>query len=327
MIYNINLGKWNSVFAVPSEVVDRYIKSSSEVQIKVLLWMFRHAGEKLSLPEIAEAMGLSQEQIKSSVIYWQEHNLISAGMIKNADTEKICDSSGCKNVYVYEKPKKEILKYRRPDSFSIANRIQSSEEINFLMQEAQVILGRPISNGDSAALLMLHDNDGLPVDVIIMLLQYAVNVGKANMKYIEKAGMNWASEGIDNLEKAEKKIQSLNRANIIWKKFESIIGIYHRAPSAREEEAVSRWFDEWNYSDELIKEAYDRCINANGKYVLKYMDSIIKRWHNQGIVTIEQALTENANHSRKKNFSREDNKASYNIEEYENYNIFDCIKS
>ena len=160
-----------------------------------------------------------------------------------------------------------------------------------------------------------------------MLLQYAVSVGKANMKYIEKTGISWASEGVNDHEKAENKIQNLNRASISWKKFESIIGIYHRSPSSCEEEAVSRWFDNWNYNEELIKEAYDRCVNANGKYVLKYMDSIIKRWHNQGIVTIEQALAENANRNRKKSFSREDNEASYNIEEYENYNIFDYMKS
>jgi DnaD/phage-associated family protein len=248
---------------------------------------------------------------------------------ENSGAEKVpvSDGQSCLNTRADEKSGKEPLRYQRPDGAYIASRMQSSEEIYFLMQEAQVVLGRPISTGDSGILLMLYDNDGLPVDVIIMLLQYAVSVCKANMKYIEKTGIGWASEGINNLEKAEKKIQDLNRANISWKKFENIIGIYHRSPSAREEEAVSRWLDDWNYSEELVKEAYDRCVNANGKYVLKYMDSIVKRWHTQGIVTIEQALAENASRHKKKNSLRGDNEASYNIEEYENYNIFDYIQS
>ena len=29
MNYNINLGGWNSIFAVPSDVVDKYIKIAS----------------------------------------------------------------------------------------------------------------------------------------------------------------------------------------------------------------------------------------------------------------------------------------------------------
>lgn len=328
MIYNINLGKWNSVFAVPSEFVDKYIVPSNEAQIKVFLWMLRHGGEKLGLSEMADSLKLTQEEVKKSVIYWQERDLISESEYEeNSGFKETCNSSVSKNICLNESPKKETSRYQRPNSFSIASRIESSTDIHFLMQEAQVILGRPISNGDSAALLMLHDNDGLPIDVIIMLLQYAVSIGKANIKYIEKTGINWASEGIDDLERAEKKIQSLNQANIAWKRFENIIGIYHRSPSAREEEAVSRWFDEWNYSDELIKEAYDRCVNANGKYVLKYMDSIVKRWRNQGIVTLEQALMENSARKGKKSFSKEDNKASYSIDEYENYNIFDYINN
>ncbi len=329
MIYNVNLGKWNSVFAVPSELVDKYLAMSNEVQIKVLLWMLRHAGQELSLSEITKAMNLSEEEVKNAVAYWNGCNMMAASLDDNDPiTQKPCKTAtACENVCSCENPKREASRYLRPDSNYIADRMQNSGDIYFLMQEAQVILGRPISNGDSAILLMLHDNDGLPVDVIIMLMQYAVGAGKASMKYIEKMGISWASEGINNLEKSEKKIQDLNKANISWRKFENIIGIYHRSPSSREEEAVTRWFDEWNYSDELIKEAYDRCVNANGKYILKYMDSIIKRWYSQGIVTIEQALIENANRNRKKGFSVKDNRASYNIEEYENYNIFDHIEN
>ena len=87
-----------------------------------------------------------------------------------------------------------------------------------------------------------------------------------------------------------------------------------------------RWIDDWNYSDELIKEAYDRCVNANGKYILKYMDSIIKRWHTQGIFTIEQALMENNRHRIKNRSSRNESTASYSIEDYESYSIFDDLK-
>ena len=75
----------------------------------------------------------------------------------------------------------------------------------------------------------------------------------------------------------------------------------------------------------MIKEAYDRCVNMNGKYVLKYMDSIIKRWHSQGILKIEQAVMENQKRNKKKYDSKLTSSASYNIEEYENYNILDYI--
>ena len=37
MEYKLNLGSWNSVFAVPSDIVDKHLKLAGAVQLKVLL--------------------------------------------------------------------------------------------------------------------------------------------------------------------------------------------------------------------------------------------------------------------------------------------------
>ncbi len=322
---SISLGKWNSVFAVPSEIVENYIKNSNEAQIKVILYMLYSRAKSVDEKKIAEAVSISESEVLKSIGYWEKEGYLEFHGEKSVEKNISLESINEKEKNFTPIPKKSLsFNYHRPDSLYVATRIQSSKDINLLMQEAQVILGRPISNGDSAVLLMLHDNDGLPVDVILMLLQYAVSIGKTGMKYIEKTGSNWALEGIDNIEKAEKKIIKLHNTQALWKRFENIIGIEHRAPTKYEEEAVNRWFGEWNYSDEMIKESYDRCVNSNGKYILKYMDSIIKRWHNQGIIKIEQALAENA--ARKNKSQKTSNRApSYDIDAYENYNIFDYI--
>lgn len=326
MDYSINMGIWHSVFAVPSEIVDKYLKEASETEIKVLLCLLRSGEKKVSSEDFSKFLNFSKSDIENALNKWQ-----GIGIVKNIDygdnhtlPKNIGDSLAQNiNLEGYKKPQ---TRYQRPDNLYIANRVKTSKDINFLIQEAQIILGRPLSNGDLSSLIILHDNEGLPVDVITMLLQYAVSIGKSGMRYIEKMGASWAEQGIDNLEKAEKKISQLNKISLNWKKFESIIGIDHRAPTAREEEAVMRWISDWNYSDELIKEAYDRCVNANGKYILKYMDSIIKRWHTQGIFRIEQALMENNRRKFKNNLSKSENRPSYSIEDYENYSIFDSAK-
>ncbi len=326
MNYCINLGKWNHVFAVPMFITDNYLKSANEVQIKVLLYILRNSDEKIDIQKIGENVGFPYEKIVSALEYWHHEGIIAKKFAnQNVMPEK---DYNFHNLGITNVNKKINLRYQRPDSQYIAERIKNSKEMSYLIQESQVIFGRTLSSGDIATLMMLHDNDGLPIDVILMLIQYAVGEGKSGMKYIEKMGINWAEQGIDNLEKAEKKISQLNLVNILWRRFENIIGIDHRAPTNSESEAVVRWFHDWNFSDELIKESYDRCVNTNGKYILKYMDSIIKRWHTQGIFNIEQALIENS--MRKKHNAankKEDNKPSYSIDDYEKYNIFDYIKN
>lgn len=315
----LDFGCFNSVFAVPCSVVDTHIKLAGSVQLKVLLYFLRHAGENLSIDDVASALSLSCADVKDALQYWIETNLMSEILKNNLAENNINSQKNIKNNLPLNKEKSENLNLRkkvvstRPDNKSIARRIDESEEIKYLMQEAQIILSRPISNSDSATLLMLHDVDGLPVDVILMLLQYAVSIGKCNLRYIEKVAMSWGEEEINTIEKAEEKIKNLENYRMAWNKVRKVLGIDGRAPTQKEAEAANRWLNEWNFSEDLIKEAYDRCVDLKGKYILNYIDSIIKRWKSSGIDTLEKALVEKNNKTFKSN---SDISPSYNIESY-----------
>lgn len=319
MKYTSNTGMLGNVVAIPREIIDKYICDSNGAQIKVLLWIFINTGRSFDASNIAKELSISEREAQSALEYWAERiDFISSSDKTDSTvkaTKKAVDNTLNHEIFV--------TRYKRPGIAYVAQRVGQSDDIGFLMQEAQNILGRPISGGDSGTLLMLHDNDGLPVEVIVMLLQYAAGVGKTGMKYIQKTGASWATEGIDTVEKADKKIHNLSETSKAWKNFVHIIGIDGRAPTTKEEEAVYRWFCDWRVTDDLIKEAYDRCVNANGKYILGYIDSIIKRWHKQGVVTIGEAMAEKFRPERKIRSTAENSGASYNIEEYENYNIFE----
>lgn len=334
MSYCVNLGVWGSVFAVPSSVVDKHIKLVGSAQLKVLLWILRNSDKEFSEEDISSSLSIHKEDVKDSINYWMETGILNCKENfspctqesldkpdkKDEKTDKLKDRKTDKSII--DKPR-ALSRVLKPDSSYIAERVKGSEEIAYLMQEAQVILGRPISPGDSAVLLMLLDNEGLPIDVILMIIQYAVGIGKGSMRYIEAVGVSWAKEEIDTVEKADKKIQSLSEVMKAWRNFQNIIGVEKRQPSSSEEEAVYRWQRIWNYDTEMLKEAYDICINYNGKYVLKYIDRIITRWHKLGITTIEQ-VHKDSNSSSKIN-KAEDEKPSYSISRYESYDILDEI--
>lgn len=330
MSFSINLGNWNSIFAVPSVVVDQHIKLAGSAQLKVLLWVLRHAGEKFSVEDIADALAMHKADVKDSMQYWIENNLISVfddnivpgSKVKTKSEPQIKESLEPSKEQKDDSKKRASLRPKRPDPDYIHRRMNESEEIKFLIQEAEVILSRPISNNDIELFIMFHDVDGLPIDVIIMLLQYAVSVGKTNLKYIEKIAIDWGNEGIDSIEKVEAKLKLLNEKQKAWLTVENIVGIEHRQPSAKENETANRWVNEWHVKKELINEAYERCVNAKGKFILSYMDSIIKRWRANDITTIAQAVEERKSNVRqRKNYSSYP--ASYDIYEYEKESIFD----
>lgn len=340
MSYSINLGAWNSVFAVPCSVVDDNLKLAGSVQLKVLLWVLRHAGEPFETQDISNALGIDRADVSDAMLYWQETGLISVSgrhlvpaPAEDKDSEP--EDTSVPPEIKQEAPKEEkphhvLSRPQKPDSDFVARRMSESTEIACLMQSAQEILGRLISGGDSATLLMIHDDFGLPSDVIIMLLQYAASIGKANMRYIEKAAMNWADEEINTHEKAEEKLRLLAENQKAWRTVEQSIGIPHRVPSKNEEAFASVWINEWKFSPEMIREAYDRNIDgAEGKYKPGYMNSILKRWHEEGITTTKQAADEKIEHASARKSARagkekaKEKNLTFDIDEYERTSIYD----
>lgn len=328
MGYTIDLGAWNSVFAVPCSVVDKSLKLAGSVQLKVLLWCLRHAGEPFEAQDVAAALGIDRADVGDAMLYWRESGLFSQGAAPAAQEAK--PPAAEKDAPPPEPPKPEpepeprrvLSRPQKPDSGFVAKRIGESTEIACLMQSAQEILGRLISGGESATLLMIHDEFGLPCDVIAMLLQYAASIGKANMRYIEKAAMNWADEEILTHEKAEEKLQKLAESRQAWRAVEQALGMPHRAPSSKEEAFADQWVTEWKFGADMLREAYDRAVDATGKFSASYMNRILERWKRAGIKTVKQAAEERMEHAAARKPGK-NSALAQDLDEFERSGVFD----
>ena len=358
MKFSINLGAWNSVFAIPTQVVDQHLKLAGGVHLKVLLWLLRHAGNEIDITDISNTLGIGTADIKDAIQYWAAAGLITdfscdceqvtltPVMAESGPSESTTPETSVSTqtdnseeaphseiiehtVTVHpltqmedekttEKPIKTPSRMKKPDGVYIAQRIAQCAEVGFLMQEAQQILGRAISPALSSTLLMIHDDYGLPVEVIIMLLMYVKSIHKDNTSYIEAVAKNWAVEEINTHEKADEKLNQLSLIAKSWRCIEQVLGISHRSPSAKEEQYTYRWMHEWKFTPDMIREAYERCINATGKLSLHYMNKILERWHKAGITTPKQAALEASQKAAKE---YEKHEPTYDLEEYEKINL------
>lgn len=328
MNYHINLGAWHSVFAVPCELVDKHLKLAGAVQLKVLLWLLRHSDQPVDDELISNTLHIQRADVADAMLYWQECGLI----VKQNETSytppkspsaAVSESPAPQPAPVSPQPVKTpsrvLSRPQKADNVFVAKRMMESEEIRFLMEEAQQILGRLINNGESATLLMLHDDYGLPTDVIIMLIQYAVGIGKGNLRYIEKVAINWADEEIFTHEQAEAKLRLLDERQQAWRMVEQAFSIDKRSPSQKEIEYAANWITEWKFTPELLREAYERCVDQTGKLSLRYINKILENWHRKGIHTLDQARQEQA----EKAAQLPQKQVSYNIDSFEESGVFD----
>ena len=334
MSYQINLGQWRSVFAVPSSVVDQHIKIASEAQLKVLLFLLRHSDEQLDDGILAVALRLSEEEVQNAVSFWTERGLLSQndGILTPASAPQTAQP--VVPAIEPEKPKKPrtvVSRAQRPDPQYVSKLLKEDQYIAGLLEEAQTVMKKPLSPGDTAALIMLYDSFGLPCEVIAMLLNYLASIGSANMRALEKYGIRWSDDGIKTVEDAEREIERMISSREAWGRVSSLLGIRNVGnPTKAQTENAHRWLVTWGFSDEMITEAYERCINTKGAYNISYINAILKRWYESGIKSMDALHADEAVKKKPKSkaksgkgsvFSVEG--ASFDVSKYENDSLFD----
>ena len=290
MEYRLHMGPWNSVFAVPTALVDRYLKLAGKEQLQVLLWMLRHGGEAFSPEALAQELALDQDAVLDALDYWQQEGLLASreGQLTPAAQPEAPQAPAAPQASAQAPglpPKRRLV---RPDTQHLAARMGESEEIRFLMQEAQATFGKTISPAMAATLLAMCDDYGLPVEVVVMLLHYAKDVGKTGTAYLDSVARDWAESGVFTLEAAEKKLQELEEHRQAWAKVQSAAGLPRRAPSRKEEDAAYRWVYQWKFTGEMLRAAYERCVDNTGKFNISYINKILEGWHKQGARNLQE---------------------------------------
>ena len=330
MSYQINLGQWNTVFAVPASVTDQHLKLASEAQLKTLLYLLRHAGESVTDDQIVKATGCS------AVAFWIDRGLLTQGADlllpaagtadhQSATTAVSDNQSGLRHT--------AVSRAVRPDTAFVTKLLNEDQNLEGLLDEAQSVLNKPLSPGDTATLVMLYHSFGLPCDVLAMLLHYAASAGIANMRAIERIGIEWSDNGIDSVEAAEREIERMSHCREAWGRVSSLIGLRNAGKPTKAQLAnADRWLNRWGFHDEMILEAYERCVNTKGEYNMSYINAILKRWFEKRIFSLdalkesESAKTASAQTRRKAGskgtvFSTEG--ASFDLERYEKQSLFD----
>lgn len=323
MSISLNLGKWGNIFPVPSSVVDEDIKLASENQLKVLLYVLRNSEKQLENENIAIALGINSEDVGDALSFWKERGLMKESNTAK-DVVKNKDNSFKEETKPARKPR-PLSRAQKPDSIFVANRLRENKELAALLEEVESLFGKPISNGDTATLVMLHETDGLPCDVLMMLVYYCHSIGKDNMRYIEKVAVNWAADEIFTIEQAEERIKNMEMYGEAWGKVASIFGISNTgSPTKAQQENANRWINEWKFSEEMLREAYERCVNKKNTFNITYTNGILKNWHKYNITSLKELNDfESKSKNNKKSSSFQFENTSYDIEQYEKYSMFD----
>ncbi len=335
MSYSVNPSAFKSIFAVPADLVDQHIRLANEHQLKVLLWILRNSPDNPDIDAMCAALKINSDDAADYLQYW-----VLTGMLtvdgKEPESKPVFSAppkaTPAIETKIEEKAEFDIIP-SKPSSAEIATRIEESPEIGYLFNEAQIKLGKTIGYDGQCTLLLLHDHYGLPAEVLFMLIEYCVSVGKTNYGYIAAVGKDWGKREIDTLEKAAEQIAALNSVNKTWRVFAANAGISNPRPTTKQVPYIRKWSFEMNFSDEMIILAYEEMANHTGKLSFSYIDKVLTTWYNEGYKTpddVERGIVakaaSKASAASTSKFSASGRDASYDLDEFEQRSLHGTLE-
>lgn len=303
MKYNINWG--NGGFAVPDGAAD-CLKLADENALKVLLYMLKNKITDADMSVFGE-IDVSPEAAEDALSFWEQVGVVFTGNTapeKAAVPQKEAKASSAERAA--QRAKERSAKMLPPDE--ISKRIATSDDIKFLFDSAESVFGRILNYMEQGSIIWLHDYYGISSDLILMIMDLAKQLDRANIGFVEKTAIDWYENNISTHEQASREIENLKNYYSLEGHVISRLGI-SRTLTSKERNFIREWSDK-DIGMDLIFYAYEKTVDNTGKVSFSYMNKILTSWKDKGITTLAAAKSD----SEKKTAKKDKNEHSYDLD-------------
>ncbi len=291
--------------------IDEYMKDTNDAQLKVYLYLIRmlNANQAVSLSNIADQFNHTEKDVIRALKYWEKKQLLSLDFdgdknlvgihlhdlhtCTNADTEynhRSTDTIATPTISLVEETSAlteagtqfddSIPSFTKPVySLDQLKEFKNREDTAQLLFIAESYIGKPLSPNEIKTILFFTDVLHFSEDLIDYLIQYCVDRGKKDFKYIEKVAINWAEEGITTPKQAtefsskyDKNVYTI--MNELGK---------NGSPTAKEMEFITRWIKEYGFTTDIILEACERTVLATDRHRFEYAEGILSSWKRENV--------------------------------------------
>ena len=294
--------------------IDEYMKDANDAQLKVYFYLLRmlNADQAISVSGIADKFNHTEKDVIRALKYWEkqqildldfdenkalvgihlrdlsaqatpasQHNvLLTSGPVQAQNTAGNSIISAAVAQPVQTAPQETTPVYTKPAySLDQLREFKEREETSQLLFIAEAYIGKPLAPSEIKTILFFTDVLHFSDDLIDYLLQYCVERGKKDFKYIEKVAVNWAEEGITTPKQAQKFSTRYDRSVY------SIMNSLGRStsPTAKELEFINRWTRDYGFSTDIILEACERSSLATDKHRFEYAEGILNSWRQANV--------------------------------------------
>ena len=176
------------------------------------------------------------------------------------------------------------------------NRQLRRTELGRLYYVAEIYFQRNLSSSEISMLEYFVNDLNMSVDLVEYLLEYCIGKGHISVRYMETVAQNWVAKNITTVQQAKDESRSFGGDyTVILRE----LGLT-RKPAPAETALMDKWLSEYAFSLDLIKEACRRTVLQASSPSLSYTDSILTRWHNASVRSLQDVARLDADHEASK---------------------------
>lgn len=283
---------------VSNRFIDEYMKDANDAQLKIYLYLIRilNANQAISVSDIADKFNHTEKDVIRALKYWEKNKLLHLDYddeknlvgihLMDLNTKSTSATAGnvpvaAASAQTAPAPPTTVSAYEKPVySPDQLREFKNREETSQLLFIAESYLGKPLTPSEIKSILFFTDVLHFSEDLIDYLIQYCVDRGKKDFKYIEKVAINWAEEGITTPKQAQKLSTRYDK---------NVYAIMNElgksgSPTNKELEYITRWTKEYGFSTDIIFEACERTVLATDKHRFEYAEGILSSWKRENVL-------------------------------------------
>lgn len=255
------------------------------VQLRALLWLASDLSLAAKPRQLAKLVGCTEGEIENVIGFW-----VAQGILTNEEEAQAVMADAAP-APAPKKEKRTLV--RRADTLpnyttsEIAELIEHRLGLREMVDEAQQILGKIFNPSEINILVGMVDYLALDEECILLLLAHCRNIGKNNLRAIEKYAYSLVDAGITDAAALEERIVQLELLHGFEGEVRALFGMKSRALSAKEKKMLQAWCD-YGYGIDVVRRAYDITINSTNEPSAAYANAILERWHSEGVRTAEE---------------------------------------
>lgn len=286
---------------VATEIPNRFITDfladfkGEYIKLYLLLQYLLQTNGDIRISYVAESLDWVEGDVLRALKYLAKRNLLeyeladgelSRIMLEDLSSARVESSVPKRTVSVSEpseSPKPVISENAASETLLTPKTGNST-----LYDRCEQALGTMLGKNYVDLINMLHNEMGMPDELVVFLFEYCRQLGRTGYNYMEKIGVSWYNSGIKTVSEAKKKIWDYTETVI---KVRDAFGIDGKLGSAQVD-YVDTWLNQWNMEPALIEAACQRSLSRTEKKSFEYANKILSECAEKQIHKLSEYQTQ-----------------------------------